>query len=456
MGACCSAPAGAGDRVARADPELREVTLQADTVSRVGMASASLAYSLLTTSNDSVVFLDVRGKPAYDKSHIFGAWCIDLPALKASAASDGKDGPHVAFRARCSLRSVVICGSGSQPAALREEAVLDALRVLEQVNARPKGGQALVLRGGIPAFTKRFAFCMRQSGGETSQPLPPCPAEMVLPEPGKAQALLYVGIERCLTEVGTAKVLASLGIKTILSMGSQKLQPPKGVRLVKVPTGKDSKDDAVSIALAAQEKLAQQTTPCLMCGPLAALASALFAAEAMPSTLPSTETVEAYVKLRLPWAEFDTCAQSAVAQAVAKGRGDRDLPPLLDPADIVAVVDGESSPTAADPADTIVQDTCNKFLKRDRKKAEVALETVRRALTHVVEHPTEPKYRRLKGGNERVKREVFAHEEAVKLLRCCGWIADGEDLILPPPTPLERMRDVLAQMPGGAKSSASK
>lgn len=119
------------------------------------------------------------------------------------------------------------------------------------------------------------------------------------------------------------------------------------------------------------------------------------------------------------------------------------LKPLSAP--VAPPAGGDTSPTKAQP--TYVEELCNSFRKRDRRGAEVALATVRAAIAHVLEKPTEEKFRRLRGSNARVKREVLAHQEAVILLRLCGFVGDGEDLVLPPAAPLQALRDVLAKMP---------
>lgn len=469
----------------RPDPEMREVTLQDGTVQRVGLASPSLAYSLLVSENDGAVFLDVRDNISFDKSHLFGSRWVNVQAVTAAAqvamelpsleqqlqqkgvtasnsspsASAGKADELTVLRSRCTLRTVVIVSD--QNPALQDEAVLGALRLLHLLKARPKG-HPLVLRGGISNFRKRFAFCLRRHGEEAKIPLPACPAELVpVGLPGAPQMAVYVGSERCLHEAGAEKIFAALGIKTVITTGALQWKSSK-CKVIRVPA---PVDDLVGLAVSACEKLVRQSCPSLVCGPAAAVVGALAVAEALSGTLGSAEEVEAHVKLRLPWAEFDAIAQSAIARAVAKARGDRVLPPLAvaDVELIEAEAPRVSSPVAANAASpmhttapaassakaapTYVEELVTKLQKRDRRKAEVALKTVRAAFNHILEKPTEEKYRRLKGSNERVKREVLAHEEVVRLFRLAGFVNDGEDLVLPPPTPLQGLRDILAQLP---------
>lgn len=106
---------------------------------------------------------------------------------------------------------------------------------------------------------------------------------------------------------------------------------------------------------------------------------------------------------------------------------------------------GAADAGPAPPGTSYVEELCAKL--RKQRGGEAALGTVRAALTHVLEHPTEPKYRRLRGSNKRVKREILSHKEAVLLLRLSGFVADGEDLELPPAAPLQALRDLLARLP---------
>jgi len=91
----------------------------------------------------------------------------------------------------------------------------------------------------------------------------------------------------------------------------------------------------------------------------------------------------------------------------------------------------------------VAAEAVERFRKRDSKGSEVALKTVRAALEHVLEKPTEEKYRCLKGSNARVKSEISAFPEAVQILRLAGFSLVGEDLVLPERAPLQTIRDVL-------------
>merc|ERR1712007_36690 len=74
--------------------------------------------------------------------------------------------------------------------------------------------------------------------------------------------------------------------------------------------------------------------------------------------------------------------------------------------------------------------------KRDPNGARVAVSTLGQVLRNIRNQPSELKFRRLKGGKERLQREVLAHPEAVELLRITGFTKEGEDLVLPMGTPL--------------------
>ena len=94
-----------------------------------------------------------------------------------------------------------------------------------------------------------------------------------------------------------------------------------------------------------------------------------------------------------------------------------------------------------------VQRLCAQLQQRDHNKAQVTIRTLHAALANVLSKPTEPKYRRLKSDNKRVQAEVLRHEEAVEILRLCGFVRDGADFVLPDTSPLQPLRDVLGMMP---------
>lgn len=69
--------------------------------------------------------------------------------------------------------------------------------------------------------------------------------------------------------------------------------------------------------------------------------------------------------------------------------------------------------------------------------AHTTLETLGTLLRNISRHPTDLKYRRLKGSNERLQRQVLAHPEVVELLRLVGFAGLGEDMVLSLGTPLK-------------------
>lgn len=87
-----------------------------------------------------------------------------------------------------------------------------------------------------------------------------------------------------------------------------------------------------------------------------------------------------------------------------------------------------------------------------RAAGQVAIGTVRVALSNVLGKPEEPKFRRLKGSNARVQRELLSHPEGVELLCLAGWLRESGDgghgdLVLPEKAPLGPLREVLAALP---------
>eukprot|EP00928_Gymnodinium_smaydae_P039520 TRINITY_DN26988_c1_g3_i1.p1 TRINITY_DN26988_c1_g3~~TRINITY_DN26988_c1_g3_i1.p1 ORF type:complete len:304 (-),score=41.97 TRINITY_DN26988_c1_g3_i1:212-1123(-) len=82
------------------------------------------------------------------------------------------------------------------------------------------------------------------------------------------------------------------------------------------------------------------------------------------------------------------------------------------------------------------------LMARDPGAARVALQTVGRILQNIALQPTEPKYRRLRGSNQRLQREVLAHPEAVEILRLAGFVAEEGDMLLPPLVSLGPLRQL--------------
>lgn len=95
------------------------------------------------------------------------------------------------------------------------------------------------------------------------------------------------------------------------------------------------------------------------------------------------------------------------------------------------------------PLDTVLaqgQRAAQALRMRDPIAASIAFHTLGIVLKNIAHHPSEPKYRRLCGRNDRLQREVLAHPEVVELLRIIGFTSDGEDLIFPAGTPLAALR----------------
>ncbi|CAK0820269.1 unnamed protein product, partial [Prorocentrum cordatum] len=320
---------------ARGDPEPRDVALPDGSTLRVGLATDSLAYCLLAAHGDGALFIDVRPREAFNRSHIHGAWWLEHlaqeppkspaaaplktkqagasnaststaasstapPARPAADSEEAAAAWETAVRQRCSLRTVVVYGAES--GALKDPAVLGALRQLARLAVRPKG-QLLVLRGGFAAFTRRFAFCARKQGAESSQPLPPSPAEILPPGCSAARGppALYLGTERCLREPGAEKVLAALGVQVVVNLSGQPCTPRKKVgKVVEVRPAPAGGESIVATAREACEKVRRQGGPCLLYGPAAALAAAMLAAEALPSAVRTSDEADAWVRLRFP------------------------------------------------------------------------------------------------------------------------------------------------------------
>ncbi|CAE7507085.1 unnamed protein product [Symbiodinium sp. CCMP2592] len=193
MGACCALGA---DPISEStmSPAAAEVQLKTGEVQRVSLVPASHCYCLLIAPG-SALFMDVRSRDLFDRSHVFGAW---------SVGTLSKAGNHGAIRSRCDLRWLVIMGSHEDP--LKDERVLEILELLHDLQVRPISQRPLLLLGGVGEFQRRFPFCMRTAGKEQLEPLPVCPAEVV--EPGQASVVkgakssknrsLYLGSLVCL------------------------------------------------------------------------------------------------------------------------------------------------------------------------------------------------------------------------------------------------------------------
>jgi len=91
--------------------------------------------------------------------------------------------------------------------------------------------------------------------------------------------------------------------------------------------------------------------------------------------------------------------------------------------------------------------TAERLEHRNSEVARLALGTLGVVFRNIAKHPFDLKYRRLRGSNERLKREVLTHPEAVEILQLVGFGNDGEDFVLPLGTPLKALLKLVT--PGG-------
>lgn len=99
------------------------------------------------------------------------------------------------------------------------------------------------------------------------------------------------------------------------------------------------------------------------------------------------------------------------------------------------------------PVDSIliqVRRAITMLQRRDAFAAPTVLSTLKRLLSNIARSPAEPKYRRLGANNDRLQREVFAHPEAVELLRVVGFVSSSEGLVLPETAPLHPIHRLCA------------
>jgi len=80
---------------------------------------------------------------------------------------------------------------------------------------------------------------------------------------------------------------------------------------------------------------------------------------------------------------------------------------------------------------------------RDSLNAHSALATLRRLLINITNNPAVAKYRLLRGGNEKLQRDVLAHPEIIELLRMVGFVSEGDNLLLPEGAPLHALRSIV-------------
>ena len=326
MGACC-APGADPVSDSTFSPAAAEVQLKTGEVQRVSLVPASHCYCLLIAPG-SAVFMDVRSKDIFDRSHVFGAW---------SAGTLSKAGNHPAIRSRCDLRWLVIMGSHDDP--LKDERVLQLLELLHDLQVRPISQRPLLLLGGVGEFQRRFPFCMRPAGKEQLEPLPVCPAEVI--EPGQASVVkgaktakkrsLYLGPLACLTaknsEASRAlKIAAAVriieeseenadpdpehgpmfpGLKVCevhmpaAPVRSLDVEGKAGVTDDKSTSSFDRRAQAVaSVAVEASVRALSMGVPCLLCGPWSAVAAALYVSRLKPSW--TGDELIAFIKERCP------------------------------------------------------------------------------------------------------------------------------------------------------------
>lgn len=301
----------------------------------------------------------------------------------------------------------------------------------------------LVLAGGMSALAARFSFCV---SGPADAPAPKGPVEVIRPGTRRQRPpSVYLGQESCLQGDQCAGALAALGIRRILNLTGRPCpgQLSKGRSVIQMDGSN------VETAQAAAVKLGRQRAPCLVYGPRSELAVALYLLTSFPRVFTGSEIVIAFVTQRLPGALFDTTAMTAL-RGCSANTGDSTsqvAPPPPPPAEEPSAPPQESHPADGPVPFAHVKEVCAKFQKRNRRAAEASLKTIKVVLNNVLEHPTDPKFRRLKGDNKRVKTEILAHPEAVELLRLAGFIRDGEDLVLPPTNPRQGVRDLLDHMP---------
>lgn len=106
--------------------------------------------------------------------------------------------------------------------------------------------------------------------------------------------------------------------------------------------------------------------------------------------------------------------------------------------------------TVSSPIDTVLAQgrrAAEALRSRDPMAASTAFHTLSVVLKNIANHPNDPKYRRLRGNNQRLQREILAHPEVVELMRLIGFASDGEDLVFPTGTPLTALRKLT--MAGG-------
>lgn len=353
----------------------------------------------------------------------------------------------------------------------------------------------MLLRGGLAAFSKRFAFCTCGKGGEKTQSLPTLPAEVLAPDWGGSRPpALYLGTERCMQE---STALQGLRIGVIINLSGTPA-PKTGCKVLDVKATGAAADEPTARAREACAKLGRQSAPCMLYGPESALAAALFLVEVLPKAVNSKDAAISLIKQRYPAAELhslaaqrllaaaaglaiDGCEDSQAADGPGGPRvaacpappppqaGKAPLRPTTQQPKLLGVAPAAAPAVSRPPPrpangnkigngsqtgngngtgtmareSAVAAEAFARLKKRDPKGAETALETLQAVLGHVLEKPAEEKFRRLKGSNARVKSEITTHPEAVQILRLAGFSLVGQDLVLAEHASLQLLQDVL-------------
>eukprot|EP00929_Paragymnodinium_shiwhaense_P074687 TRINITY_DN38231_c0_g2_i1.p1 TRINITY_DN38231_c0_g2~~TRINITY_DN38231_c0_g2_i1.p1 ORF type:complete len:552 (+),score=31.32 TRINITY_DN38231_c0_g2_i1:79-1656(+) len=491
------------------DPKVLEVKLWDGMPHTVGLASDSLVYCMLAGCGDGAVFLDGRKRTDYDKAHLYSSRNLD--ALMQPANAPGVGSPtlaensdvfrpdlawEAALRSLCNFKRVIVCGYGSvgtQEELDSDEDVKLVLHLLRYAGVKPKE-PALVVRNGISGFSRRFQFCLRSTHAQ--KPLPACPAEILSPLwGGSAPGALYLMLQPPMTLPMTAgadvrSVMVHLGIGVIVVAGTEALQGAssnnwQGVRVLHSKTttiknGSLCSREELEAACVSQAcvLLSRQRARCLLCGSAAPLVAALFIVHALPqSPVISVDEVAGLLRQRCPQADLSATARQRVADALLEKYPRPPAPPVADKASPQVPSTAQKhlpTPASKDPEKLTptrygvapthnetrpdvtlrTKDLCRKFVERDAASAATALKTLATALKNIKDSPAEPKYRRLKGSNERVQRDLLRHPEIVEILELVGWwrSAGGTgagksgppDFEFPTAAPLEGLTDVLS------------
>lgn len=435
MGCCSAIPASAPASEASASSVRSSASSAARSASgqpieviidgsaKVLIASASYCYCLLISS--AAIFVDVRDKESFSKSHLYGAWSLHSHVTRDEVASN-------ALKSLCDLQRVVVV---SEANPLKDDKVKRLLELLKKT-ARPS---RVFLMDNLPQFQQRFPFCMRQ-GSETF-PLPPCPSELWVPEPEKRQQppALYLGPVTCLERRHEALQCFKIGavVQLVDDLPNQTpLGLPGSIKLQRVQVAKmeletfegteleaqqrtlDLAAKVAASSLEASERILSLRVPCFLCGPWSAVVAALALRRILVSELRTTEELCGFLK--------DRCATTALPHVA-----------------ILALNLALGSPSPECLALAVPAQAAQLRQRLGEEAATVPLKTVRSVLEKVLAQPSEERFRRLKASNPRVQREVLAHPEEVLLLHLAGFTTISRDLVLPGTAAMGPLRQVL-------------